>query len=134
MDEAGRCQRPASAFDAATLDRPPSPSYALLMSAPIDKIQVQLEQVPWLRGRGPVSYNYGQWVDETHHLLLTLFGDDSPEARDFLEIVGEGAEARGWGLPLAPTNQWGMQARLERAEAFLQRLVRDERSSRASKA
>jgi len=103
------------------------------MSAPVDKIQRQLDQVPWLRGRGPVSYNYGQWVDETHHLLVTLFGEDSPEARDFLEIVGEGAEARGWGLPLAPTNQWGMQARLERAEGFLQRLVRDLRSSRASK-
>lgn len=101
------------------------------MSAPVDKIQRQLDQVPWLRGRGPVSYNYGQWVDETHHLLVTLFGDDSPEARDFLEIVGEGAEARGWGLPLAPANQWGMQARLERAEAFLQRLVRDLRSLRA---
>lgn len=104
------------------------------MSAPIDKIQRQLEQVPWLRGRGPVSYNYGQWVDETHHLLLTVFGEEAAEAKEFLDIVGEGAEARGWGLPLAPTNQWGMQARLARAEAFLQRLVQVQRSSRASKA
>jgi hypothetical protein len=104
------------------------------MSAPAEKIQRQLDQVPWLRGRGPVSYNYGQWVDETHHLLVTLFGEDSPEAREFLEIVGEGAEARGWGLPLAPTNQWGMQARLERAETHLQLLVSEKRSSRASTA
>lgn len=101
------------------------------MSAPVEKIQRQLDQVPWLRGRGPVSYNYGQWVDETHHLLFTLFGEDSAEARDFLEIVGEGAEARGWGLPLAPTNQWGMQARLGRAEAFLQQLVRVQDASKA---
>ncbi|MEO8457306.1 MAG: hypothetical protein ABI559_05785 [Chloroflexota bacterium] len=104
------------------------------MSAPVDKLQRQLDQVPGLRGRGPVSYGYGQWVDETHHLLVTLYGDTSPEATAFLEIVGEGAEARGWGLPLAPTNQWGMQARLSRAETYLQQLTRDVRSSRASKA
>jgi hypothetical protein len=104
------------------------------MSAPIDKLQRQLDQVPWLRGRGPVSYNYGQWVDETHHLLVTLFGEGSVQEAGFLEIVGEGAEARGWGLPLAPANQWGMQARLARAESFLQQLTGEIRSSRASQA
>ncbi len=104
------------------------------MSAPIDKLQRQLDQVPWLRGRGPVSYNYGQWVDETHHLLVTLFGKGSAQEAGFLEIVGEGAEARGWGLPLAPANQWGMQARLARAESFLRQLTREIRSSHASKA
>ena len=93
------------------------------MSAPRDKLQRQLDQVPWLRGRGPVSYNYGQWVDETHGLLVTLFGEGSAEEAGFLEIIGEGAEARGWGLPLAPTNQWGMQARLARAETYLQGLL-----------
>jgi hypothetical protein len=95
------------------------------MSAPIDKLQRQLDQVPWLRGRGPVSYNYGQWVDETHHLLVTLFGEASAQEAGFLEIVGEGAEARGWGLPLAPANQWGMQARLARAESFLRQLAHE---------
>jgi hypothetical protein len=104
------------------------------MSAPIDKLQRQLDQVPWLRGRGPVSYNYGQWVDETHRLLVTLYGEGSPQEASFLEIVGEGAEARGWGLPLAPANQWGMQARLARAEAFLEGLTREIRSSRTSRA
>lgn len=93
------------------------------MSNPRQKIERQLEQVPWLRGRGPVSYNYGQWVDETHHLLVTLFGDGAAEAAGFLEIVGEGAEARGWGLPLAPSNQWGMQSRLGRAETYLRELL-----------
>jgi hypothetical protein len=104
------------------------------MSAPSDKLQRQLDQVPWLRGRGPVSYDYGQWVDETHHLLVTLFGEGSAREAGFLEIVGEGAEARGWGLPLAPANQWGMQARLARAESFLQDLTREIRSSHASRA
>jgi hypothetical protein len=103
------------------------------MSAAIDKLQKQLDQVPWLRGRGPVSYNYGQWVDETHQLLVTLYGEGSSQQASFLEIVGEGAEARGWGLPLAPANQWGMQSRLARAETFLQGLAREVRSSRASK-
>src|SRR3989304_1790143 len=89
------------------------------MASPTEKLQSRLEILPWLRGRGPVSYDYGQWVDGTHHLLVTLFGAESPEARGFLEVVGEGAEARGWGLPLAPGNPWGMQARLERVEESL---------------
>lgn len=93
------------------------------MPTPTEKLQKKLEQVPWLRGRGPVSYDYGKWVDGTHHLLQTAYGDDSPEARGFLDIVGEGAEARGWGLPLAPQNPWGMQARLDRAEKYLRDLL-----------
>lgn len=93
------------------------------MSTTGEKLQRQLGLVPWLRGRGPVSYDYGRWVDNTHHLLVTAFGADSQEAKGFLEVVGEGAEARGWGLPLAPKNPWGMQARLERAEEYLQNLL-----------
>ncbi len=87
------------------------------------KIEDRLDKLPWLRGRGPVSYDYGQWVDGTHRDLVTLFGEDSAEARGFLEVVGEGAEARGWGLPLAPGNPWGMQSRLDRAEEHLQKLL-----------
>jgi hypothetical protein len=94
------------------------------MSTPVEKLQRQLEAVPPLRGRGPVSYDYGKWVDSTHHLLVTLFGEGSAQERGFLEIVGEGAEARGWGLPLAPDNPWGMQARLKRAEAYLEEMLK----------
>jgi hypothetical protein len=94
------------------------------------RIQSRLETLPWLRGRGPVSYDYGQWVDGTHGLLSTLFGSDSPQASGFLEVVGEGAEARGWGLPLAPQNPWGMQARLERAEEYLRGLLASGEASR----
>ncbi len=93
------------------------------MSSPQEKLQKQLDQVPWLRGRGPISYDYGRWVDTTHTLLKTSYGNDSSEATGLLEIVGEGAEARGWGLPLAPKNPWGMQARLERAETYLRGLL-----------
>jgi len=70
-----------------------------------------------------VSYDYGRWVDSTVQLLATLYGEESPQARGFLELVGEGAEARGWGLPLAPDHPWGMQARLHRAEQFLTDLL-----------
>jgi hypothetical protein len=94
------------------------------MSTPVEKLQRQLEAVPPLRGRGPVSYDYGKWVDSTHHLLVTLFEEGSAQETGFLEIVGEGAEARGWGLPLAPDNPWGMQARLKRAEAYLEELLK----------
>lgn len=95
------------------------------MSTALEKIQRQIEQVPGLRGRGPVSYDYARWVDNTHHLLETLFGAGSREAEGFLEIVGEGAEARGWGLPLAPQHPWGMQARLARCEEYLRGLLRE---------
>ena len=88
-----------------------------------EKIQYRLDLLPGLRGRGPVSYDYGQWVDLTHHLLITLFAAESPQAKGFLEVVGEGAEARGWGLPLAPGNPWGMQARLDRAEEHLRAVL-----------
>jgi len=94
------------------------------VSTPIEKIQSLIDQVPALRGRGPVSYDYARWVDNTHHVLQTLFGEASPEARGFLDIVGEGAEARGWGLPLAPQHPWGMQARLDRCEEYLKALLR----------
>lgn len=93
------------------------------MSTPAQKIKAQLGKVPWLRGRGPISYDYGKWVDATQGVLELVYGEESAEAAGFLEIVGEGAEARGWGLPLAPDNQWGMQRRLERAETYLQSLV-----------
>jgi hypothetical protein len=93
------------------------------MSTITEKLQGQLNQVAPLRGRGPVSYDYGKWVDHTHHILVTAFGEGSSEESGFLEIVGEGAEARGWGLPLAPDNPWGMQARLERAEDYLRSLL-----------
>jgi len=93
------------------------------MPTPAEKLRRQLAAVPGLCGRGPVSYDYGKWIDGTHHLLVTLFGEHSAEEQGFLEIVGEGAEARGWGLPLAPDNPWGMQARLDRAEDYLHRLL-----------
>ena len=89
------------------------------MASPREKLQGRIEMLARLRGRGPVSYDYGQWVDGTHHVLVTLFAEESPQARGFLEVVGAGAEARGWGLPLAPGNPWGMQARLDRAEDYL---------------
>ena len=93
------------------------------MASATEKLQNRLDMLPGLRGRGPVSYDYGQWVDSTHNLLVTLFGEESGQARGFLEIVGEGDEARGWGLPLAPGNPWGMQARLDRAEKYLGKVL-----------
>jgi hypothetical protein len=92
------------------------------MSTPLEKLSQKLAQIPGLRGRGPISYDYGPWVDDTHHMLITVFGAGSPEETGFLELVGEGAEARGWGVPLAPDHPWGMLARLERCEQYLLRL------------
>lgn len=98
-------------------------SLRTVMSTPEEKLRRQLELVPGLRGRGPVSYDYARWVDGTHNLLETAYGEGSTEAMGFLEIVGEGAEARGWGLPLAPQHPWGMQSRLARCEEYLRGLL-----------
>ena len=87
------------------------------------KLRRRLEMVPALWGRGPVSYDYGRRVDGTAQLLATLYDKESPQARGFLELVGEGAEARGWGLPLTPDHPWGIQARPHRAEQFLTDLL-----------
>ena len=91
------------------------------MASPREKLQSRLEMLPGLRGRAVVSHDYRRWVDGSHHLLVTLSCEESPQARGFLEVVGERAEARGWGLPLAPGSPWGMQARLDRAEEYLRR-------------
>src|SRR3972149_3912459 len=93
------------------------------MASPKEKIQSRLEMLPWLRGRGPVSYDYGQWVDATHHLLITLFGEESSQAKGFLEVVGEGAEARGWGLLPPPRRPHQLHPHLERQPRRLQRHV-----------
>src|SRR3972149_1655848 len=101
------------------------------MASPKEKIQSRLEMLPWLRGRGPVSYDYGQWVDATHHLLITLFGEESTQAKGFLEIVGEGAEARGWGRPPAPLRprrpRHQLRPHFERQVRRLQRQVEQRR-------
>ena len=96
------------------------------MTAPkvaVAKLQRQLELVPRLRASGPLSYQYGQWVDATYHLLVTIFGEDSSEARGFLKLVGMGARDRGWGVPMAPHHPLGLRARLDRAETYLRELI-----------
>jgi hypothetical protein len=93
------------------------------MASAAERVCQCLQGVILLRGMGPISYDYGQWVDASHHTLVALFGAHSPQARGFLAIVGEGAGARGWGLPLAPGHPWGMQARLGRVEAYLRGLL-----------
>ena len=47
------------------------------MSTISEKLQAQLDLVAPLRGRGPVSYDYGKWVDHTPHILFTGFGHGS---------------------------------------------------------
>ena len=80
-----------------------------------ERIHRQLERLAHIRGLGPVPDCYARWIDQTRHLLSSSFGEDSLEAREFFQAVGE--KASGFGLPLH--GDWGIWARLNRGEAVL---------------
>jgi len=91
-----------------------------------DRIRRQLERLAHQRGLGPVPNGYAQWIDQTRHLLIEMFGEDSQEARGFLAAIGEQVGAQHatplrFGLPLH--GDWGIWARLERGEAVLRDIL-----------
>ncbi|MDP2950648.1 MAG: hypothetical protein Q8P22_14085 [Chloroflexota bacterium] len=86
---------------------------------PADRIRRQLERLAYQRGLGPVPNGYAQWIDQTRHLLIGMFGEDSQETRGFFAAIGD--RASGFGLPLH--GEWGIWARLERGEAVLQQIL-----------
>lgn len=88
---------------------------------PQGRIQAQVAKIPPLRGGGPVPSEFYQWVDETALLLRTLYGDEAPEAHDFVQAVREQAEGEEAVLHLE--GPWGIFARLDRGEAVLRALV-----------
>ena len=91
----------------------------------LDQIQARLA---YLRGTGPNPFDYFLWADESTTILHGLFGDDAAEVTGFREAVassGRTAETRGilGNMTLGLHGEWGIWARLERAEAVL-RLIR----------
>jgi len=88
---------------------------ATTSTSPAERIRRQLQRLAHIRGLGPVPDCYARWIDQTRHLLLSAFGEDSPEAKEFFRAVGE--KASGFGLPLH--GDWGIWARLNRGEAVL---------------
>jgi hypothetical protein len=86
---------------------------------PAERIQRQLARLAHQRGLGPVPNGYSQWIDQTRALLEGIFGVDSEETRRFLAAVG--GQTSGFALPLE--GDWGIWARLERAEVVMREIL-----------
>lgn len=100
------------------------------------RLEGQLTRLNRLRGTGPNPFDYWIWADETRAVLGLLYGAESAEARDFTEIVhgrGRTVDQRGHldNMTLGLHGEWGIWARLDRAEAVLTTLV--ERGDRAGR-
>jgi hypothetical protein len=85
----------------------------------IERIGAKLRAMQYLRGTGPVSMEFFQWVDETVLVLEQSFGAESPLVSQFLAAVGDRSPIYSQGIP--PHGEWGLLARLDRAEAVLRR-------------
>ena len=88
-------------------------------TSPAERIRRQLQRLAHIRGLGPVPDCHARWIDQTRHLLLSTFGEDSAEAKEFFQAVGE--KASGFGLPLH--GDWGIWARLGRGETALRGIL-----------
>lgn len=90
------------------------------------RIRRQLERLAHLRGLGPAPDDHARWIEQTHYLLVSLFGTNSAEAGSFLQAVGalpadREEQAFTFNLPLE--GPWGIRARLERGEAVLREML-----------
>ena len=87
-----------------------------------------LQLLQRLRGTGPNPFDYWLWADETTQALEAIYGRGAPEAAGFAEIVyerGRTLDQRGAfdNMTLGIHGEWGIRARLDRAEPYLQRLA-----------
>lgn len=81
-----------------------------------------------LRATGPNPFDYWIWADETRAVVEMLFGLESEAAREFSDIVGARGrtpDTRGQAdnMTLNLHGEWGIWARLSRAETLLDKLV-----------
>ncbi len=86
------------------------------------------ERIARLRATGPNPFDYWIWADETRAVLEAVFGIDSIQAAAFYEAVGASGrtpDARGQedNMTLGLHGEWGIWARLDRAEAVLTDIV-----------
>ena len=80
-----------------------------------------------LRAMGPNPFDYWLWADETAQALETIFGRGAAEPLAFTEIVSERGrtiDTRGVfdTMTLGIHGEWGIRARLDRAEALLEQI------------
>jgi hypothetical protein len=77
-----------------------------------------------LRATGPNPFDYWIWADETRAVVEAIFGVGSDQAAAVYEAVGASGrtpDSRGQqdNMTLGLHGEWGIWARLDRAEAVL---------------
>lgn len=88
----------------------------------------QVQKIQRLRATGPNPFDYWLWADETVQALEAIYGRASAEARGFATIVyerGRTPDQRGAldNMTLGLHGEWGIRARLSRAEPYLNGLL-----------
>lgn len=92
------------------------------------RLQAIALRIPRLRATGPNPFDYWIWADETRSVLDHIFGVESAESRGFADIAharGRTIDSRGHldNMTLGLHGEWGIWARLRRAEPYLTTLV-----------
>jgi len=93
-----------------------------------ERIQAQAHAIGKLRGSGPNPFDYNQWYDRTVEMLAALYGEDSEAVTRLRQAAGTrgrlpGVRGQAENMTLNIHGEWGIRARLDRAEAVLNDLV-----------
>jgi hypothetical protein len=88
----------------------------------------QLNRINYLRATGPNPFDYWLWADYTAAVVREVCGDTSSEDRRFQEAIslpGRTEDQRGIAdnMTLGLHGEWGILARLDRAQAVLEEIT-----------
>jgi hypothetical protein len=94
-------------------------------------IETQLERIAHLRATGPNPFDYWLWADYTAAIVAESFGKASPpdlRFRDAISHPGRTEFQRGIAdnMTLGLHGEWGIWARLDRAQRVLAEIVNTE--------
>ncbi len=92
------------------------------------RLQAQIDSIGRLRGSGPNPFDYDLWNSRTIEVLTAIYGDGSPELREYFDAAGErgrlpGVRGQAENMTLNIHGPWGILARLKRGESVLAGLV-----------
>jgi hypothetical protein len=91
-------------------------------------LEDQLRQVARLRGGGPNPFDYYQWDARAQEVLTSIYGEGSPELQAYYDAAGvrgrlPGVRGQAENMTLNIHGDWGILARLKRAEAVFKSLL-----------
>jgi hypothetical protein len=94
------------------------------MSSNRTRVENQIRQIARLRGSGPNPFDYALWDDHTEEVLVAICGEDSPDVARYREAADKrgrlpGVRGQAENMTLNIHGDWGILARLKRAEAVL---------------